>query len=396
MGAIATWVDSLLGTHIWKIVGILFASTFIIIAYAYSAFRENKLGVTTEYAALFTYFLGIIIMSGYATAAVILSILVLVLLASKKYLQQMKERFSRVELADALKFGVIALVVLPLLPDQKFSLLDMINWFANGSISLSQPILMMKFFNPYSVWFFVVIMAGVEYVGYILSKVMGNRGGIVASGAVGGLISSTATTAALTNKSNTHPANRYSYASATLIASCIMFIRVILISTFYNPLLLATIFLPASVMFLTLSGSAYYFFYKAKKERLVKIDEKEHPYESPFRIIPALQFAGIVVAIKFLAGIGAIYSNLIPENIFYPILGLLSGLADVDAITQTMASESVLGKPTLMVAASTILIAVMSNNFVKASIAKRFGESVFGNAVMKGFGISIVSGLLVI
>ena len=96
----------------------------------------------------------------------------------------MKERFSRVELADALKFGVIALVVLPLLPDQKFSLLDMINWFANGSISLSQPILMMKFFNPYSVWFFVVIMAGVEYVGYILSKVMGNRGGIVASGGV--------------------------------------------------------------------------------------------------------------------------------------------------------------------------------------------------------------------
>ena len=61
-----------------------------------------------------------------------------------------------------------------------------------------------------------------------------------------------------------------------------------------------------------------------------------------------------------------------------------------------MASESLLGKPTLMIAASTILIAVMSNNFVKASIAKRFGESVFGNAVMNGFGISIVSGLLVI
>lgn len=79
-----------------------------------------------------------------------------------------------------------------------------------------------------------------------------------------------------------------------------------------------------------------------------------------------------MVIIKFLAGLGKIYSDHIPTDWFNYTLGLISGLADVDAITQTMASESTTGNPTLMIASSTILIAVMSNNLVKASIAYRF------------------------
>lgn len=187
------------------------------------------------------------------------------------------------------------------------------------------------------------------------------------------MISSTATTAAMTAKSNLHSNNRHAYAAATLIASCIMFIRVVAISGFYNPLLLSSLFLPALVMFLTLAGSAYYYAHLAKKERILKTKEAES-YESPFRLIPALQFAFIIVAVKFIAGVGKIYSDIIPPEIFNYAFGLISGLADVDAITQTMASESLTGNPTLVIAASTILIAVISNNVVKASIAGRFGE----------------------
>ena len=108
----------------------------------------------------------------------------------------------------------------------------------------------MRFFNPFSVWFFVVIMAGVEYIGYILSKVLGNRGGLVLSGAIGGLISSTATTAAMTHKSVENPENRYAYIAATLIASTIMCIRVIILSAFYSPAILGVVIIPASCMLL--------------------------------------------------------------------------------------------------------------------------------------------------
>jgi uncharacterized membrane protein (DUF4010 family) len=174
-----------------------------------------------------------------------------------------------------------------------------------------------------------------------------------------------------------------------------MFVRVIIISAFYSPAILDTILIPASVMFVTLVGSAYYCYSLSKQERIVKIEEKT-TYKSPFQIVPALQFASVVVAIKFIAGIGLIYKDILNPQVFYYVLGALSGLADVDAITQDMASKSSENAIPMLLASSTILIAVMSNNIVKASIAKRFGEKVFGNAVFSGFGISILSGAIII
>ncbi len=98
-------------------------------------------------------------MMGQYTTAVILSILLLLLLSAKEFFTKMKSRFSRDELGDSLKFAVLALVILPLLPDAKYSLLDMANWFASGNLVWAHPVLTAKFFNPYGIWFFVVVMA---------------------------------------------------------------------------------------------------------------------------------------------------------------------------------------------------------------------------------------------
>lgn len=401
------WIDLNQGGDIWKIFGMAIAGLFVVISYAYSSFKLGKIGVTSEFAALITYIIGVIVMSGFKVIAVILSILMLILLSSKEYLTEWKEKLSREELGNTLKFAFISLVALPLLPDEKYSILNILSWLTGSMMNSGPEILTMKFFNPFGIWLFVVIMAGVEYVGYILSKVMGNKGGIIASWAVGWLISSTATTAAMTNRSVHHPENHYIYATGTLIASCIMFVRVIIISGFYNPSILSTILIPAFIMFLVMTGVAYYYYWKAKlgesrtehefaKWFHINRTEQADSYESPFQLIPAMKFAWVVVIIKFLAGLGKIYHEHIPAEIFNYTLGAISWLADVDAITQTMASESVTGNPSLMIASSTILIAVMSNNIVKASIAYRFGEKQFGKEVLTGFGSSIAAGLLVI
>lgn len=184
LGSIATWLDISLRTDFWKISGLILSASFVLVSYAYSTFRQDHIGVTSEYAALVTYLIGVIVMSGYRTIAVIVAILVLTLLSSKQYLNEFRDRFSRTELGDALKFAVIALVILPLLPNERFSLLQIFQ-FLGGTVSFSSEILSMRFFNPFGIWFFVVIMAGVEYVGYILSKVLGNKGGVIASGAIG-------------------------------------------------------------------------------------------------------------------------------------------------------------------------------------------------------------------
>lgn len=198
----------------------------------------------------------------------------------------------------------------------------------------------------------------------------------------------------MTEKSHRKDGHTDVYVVGTLVASCIMFVRVVLISAFYSPHILTTIIVPAGVMFAVMLGATLYFYYHSHIAG-TKTGSVE-TYESPFRVGPALKFAGLIVAIKFFAGIGLVYKDILPEKIFYYGLGLMSGLADVDAITQDMASKSAEGSLTFILASSTILIAVMSNNMVKASIAYRFGEPVFGKKVFYSFLASILSGIVVI
>lgn len=164
-----------MGTNLWKISGLMISGIFVVIAYSYSSFSKDKMGVTSEYAALLTYMIGVIVLSGYTIIAVIIAILILLILSSKDYLTKLRERFSREELGDSLKFAVIALVILPLLPDAKFSIMEIIQWFYSGSLNWDHPILVAQFFNPWGIWFFVVIMAGVEYAGFILSRIIGSK-----------------------------------------------------------------------------------------------------------------------------------------------------------------------------------------------------------------------------
>lgn len=200
----------------------------------------------------------------------------------------------------------------------------------------------------------------------------------MASGAIGGLISSTATTVAMTKKSTEHPENRNSYIVGTLVASCIMFIRVIVVAGIIYPTILISIWIPATAMFIGLSGTALYYYFESRKEPTAPVDENEDKeYESPFQLLPAIQFAGLIVIIKFLSIVGKSLEHIIPPEISNYGLAIISGLADVDAINMTYSGNAKAGLITTVIATTTILIAVMSNNVVKASIAYRFGEKEF-------------------
>ncbi len=173
-GAIMMWLDTALDMKIWTAFGSILSGLFILVSYAYSSFQKDRIGATSEYAALITYFIGVIAMMQMYIFAVMIAIGFLLLLSSKDYLTGLKERFSREELGDSLKFAVIALVILPLLPDEKYSFLQIIQWFYTD-ITWAHPVLTAEFFNPHSIWKFVVIMAGVEYAGYLLSRMIGSK-----------------------------------------------------------------------------------------------------------------------------------------------------------------------------------------------------------------------------
>lgn len=396
----AIWLqmDHIMQTHIWSILGFVVSSILIITSYVYNAFWLKKMWSTTEYAAFLTYFIGMLAMSWQYIFAVIGAIFLLLLLSIKTQLEALKDRFSRQELGDTLKFAVISLVFLPILPDQKYSLLNIINWFYHGQLSWHHPLVSTPFFDPYSVWLFVVIMTGVEYIWYILSKVIGSKWGIIVSGIIGWIISSTATTIAITRKSIENPENRNSYVVATLVASCIMFIRVVLIAGIIDPNIIPYILIPAGTMFLTLVCTALYFFFRLKTETVEENadTEKAHEHDSPFQIFPAIKFAGMIIVIKFISMAGIIYQYFIPPAVSNYTLGLISWLIDIDPLVLTIAGESKSWALVGIIAATTILIAMMSNNVIKASIAYRFWDKQYGGKVVMAFGLSIIIGLITI
>lgn len=283
-GALMAWLDIYFATNIWKITGTSVIFLFLAISYVQSAFFKNHTSLTSELAAILTYIVGVLIMISGPSFAVIIAMLILILLSTKRQINKFKTYISQEEFSTTIKFGVIALIVLPLLPDHSYSIQEIFSGLSGSQITLGHEILQMHFINPFKIWFFVVLMAGIEFIGYILSRILGDRGGAIISGAIGGMISSTAVTAAMTNRSQDKSGNTYAYVVATLVASTIMALRVIVVAGFYNPKILSIITIPASVMLISLAGMTYFYYRKDKQTPTTKEVKIDDQYDSPFEL----------------------------------------------------------------------------------------------------------------
>ncbi len=389
--AMSTWL-TMDSSNIFFIAGTLFIIwLFIVVYYSYSIYKEKQFGLTTELASIVTFFLWVFVMLGYVQIAIIMSIVLTFLLSSKGLIDKILEKISREELNNTIKFAVISVVVLPLLPNEKFSISDILTyiWYTNP---LNNSIVNLEFLNFYWIWFFVVLMSAISYAWYIMSKVIGEKWSILASWAIGWLVSSTAVAASMSESSKKDLKNTSMYVVSTLLASTIMFVRVIIIVLFFNINMLSSIIYPSLFM---LSGMVLYmvYFYYSSKDREASnnsnLSFEEKKYKSPFSIVPALKFASFVLFIKFIAWVWALYKDIWWDYFFY-ILWVISWLADVDAISQTMAVDAVDWKVWAELAAITIIIAVISNNLVKGSIALKFWERKFWISVMIWFVVSMI------
>ena len=143
---------------------------------------------------------------------------------------------------------------------------------------------------------------------------------------IGGIISSTATTVAMTRKSKEYPGNRYAYIVATLIASCIMVIRVVILASIIAPEIFGYMIFPAAGMLLALVSMTSYFFFRSKKiPREAHPDEHaSHEHESPFQLGGAIKFAGVILFIKFASMACLVYQELIPPEISSYAIGLIA------------------------------------------------------------------------
>ena len=128
----------------------------------------------------------------------------------------------------------------------------------------------------------------------------------------------------MTKKSKDSPKNRSSYVVGTLVASSIMLLRVMLITAVFAFALVKTIAVPILLMFAVLAGFIIYHFVEAKREKKSEEVHLDQKLESPFQVLPAVKFAGLILLIKFLSAIGVAYRDTFDPQILYYTLGMVS------------------------------------------------------------------------
>lgn len=344
-----------------------FASFTILvgIGYASSVSTLGRIDFTAAVAAVVTFTLGMLTrFEESMLLAVSLAILTTWILATRRISHHYVEALSDTDLLDTLKMGIIALVIYPLLPDT--------------------PLDPWGVLNPREIWLMVVLVSLIGYVGYVLIRILGAERGLTLTGVLGGLVSSTAVTTAMATEVKVNREIISSAVFATAIASCTMFPRVLFVILVVNRDLLFLL-LP-KLLSMAIVGIALAYLLMRKSAPL----GKEVAVKDPFRIVPALKFGAFFAFVLLTSKLASTYFG----DAGAYAAAIISGLADVDAISLSMAT---LAKSTLdpAIAATAITLATITNTLVKISIAYILGNREFGNRIATIFVPMIVIGLLV-
>ena len=200
---------ALVGSVMPAVATVIIAGLVLTIIAMYFHIGHQDPGITTEISAIVCCGLGFLCHT-HSHEAGVLALLITILLALKRMMPRILLRLKRVELTDTLKFLAIILIVLPLLPNRALD--------PYGA------------FNPYKVIFLVILISGISFVGYFLTKFLGAERGLGLTGLFGGLTSSTAVTAAMANQARQTPSIINACAFATIIANATMFGRVLVVT----------------------------------------------------------------------------------------------------------------------------------------------------------------------
>jgi uncharacterized membrane protein (DUF4010 family) len=353
----------------WPLISIILSLGILLGVTHYVDATKGKVGLTTEIAAVLTVIAGALAYMEQVLLAVALGVTITVLLSVKVEAQTIVRHLNREDIFAILKFAVVAAVVLPLLPN----------------VAYGPP--PFDVFNPYTIWLLVVLISAISFVGYILNKLIGAEKGIGLIGFLGGLASSTAVTLNFTQRSKVSPSLSRAFALAILIAWTVMFSRVLVQAVLVNRALLGILWLPmvASVL-VGLVYSLYLYFSQTRSE-----EREQMEFENPFELGPAIKFGLLFAVILFISRAAQIYLDA--SGIY--LSALVSGIADVNAITLSMAQLSLGGRLDLQVAARAIVLATVANTIVKGAIVLLGGSRSLRLAILPGYVLMTATGMIV-
>ncbi len=326
---------------------------------------EREGGVTTEVAAVVTWLLGALALSHTIlpdlgtrlTTTAGLGVVVTLLLSVKPRLHAAVRRVSDDDIFATLQILVVAVVVLPLLPDRAYGPYDAI--------------------NPQHIGRMVLFIGGISFAGYVASRLLGPGRGLTVTGLLGGLVSSTAVTFTMARRARTEPDHAAACALAVVSASTMMFLRVLAAAAVVYAPLVPRLLLPLGAM--SAAGVALVAIL-ARRGRGARPEVSaplgEVPLKNPFELKSALVF-GLLFGGVTLAATAA---RVLLGDPAILLAALIAGTTDVDAITLSAATLAKDGLA-ISVASSAVVVATFANTAVKAGIAFVVGGVPFGRRV---------------
>ncbi|WP_249066800.1 MgtC/SapB family protein [Halalkalibaculum roseum] len=351
----------------WVLVVAFLAVVALIVTSHIIGTRETEdVGITTEFAMMLTFSLGAWAAFGYYIYAFSTTAIVVALLGIKPILHRWVSNLRTEEIYSGIKLLLISLVLLPLLPDKGYG-----PW---------------QSLNPYWIWWMVVLISGISFVGYFAIKYAGDKIGTLLTAITGGLASSTAVTLSMAQLAKQHK-NKTLFMGGVVVASSIMFIRVFIEVAIVNRILLDRLWIPIAVMFVCLiAGGSWLWFRHTGSDTGTEIELK-----NPFNLPTALQFGLLLGLILLLSSAAKEWFG--DQGIY--VLSLVSGLIDVDAITLSLSrmAENDLGED---VAITGIVLASAMNTIVKGLLFSFVAGMRTGLRLLLVLVASVIPGLIIV
>lgn len=334
-------------------IGFVVVGSFLLLSYWHKLATSDAAGVTSEMSGLATFLVGALVYYQHFWIATTLTVASLLLLDLKAALEKLAGRIPAEEIFTFAKFLLLTAVILPILPRQEF-----------GRFHI----------NPFKTWLVVVAVSTISYGSYVLQKLTKQRGGVVLAAFLGGAYSSTVTTLVVSRRAarEQHP---HLFAGGILIASGVMYLRLVALVAIFNRRLVAQL-APAFLVLAALAIGVGWLWSRRPDPNDTSVSREYQP-KNPLELTAAFLFALLFLIMLIATQLATTYLGKAGVDTLAAILGITDVDPFILGITQAAGTVTA-----LKVAAGAILIAAASNNLIKGIYAysladKRTGVQAF-------------------
>lgn len=324
-------------------------------------------GITTELALLVVFLVGVLTTLDQRTLAVVLGATTALLLHLRTRLHDLARGLSEGDMRAIMQFVVVALVVLPLLPDRGFG---------PGGV-----------LNPRQIWWMVVLITGIGLASYVAASWLGGKTGALAGGILGGLISSTATTASYARRSRELAQATSLAALVIMLASTVVFGRVLFLIAMVSPDQFRQVFPPVAAMLVLTAGLSALLWWRSRGQP-AEMPASTNPTELKVALGFAVLYALVLLAVSY-------GRQFFGDRGLYGV-AFLSGLTDMDAITLSTATLVRRQELDGATGGKVILLASLSNLLFKGGMVAVLGTAALRRQVFVLFGILLLGGGLIL